>query len=847
MKRFTSTFLALLLLLTCVFTCGVSFGASAAKAESKRVIAMVFDNSGTMFIGETDESNKTWCRATYSVQALATMMNPSDVMYIYPMNPIQIGTSENPTETYTMDKPMEITQKDAAKIREIYTPQLSEDQLFNTHIEAVEKAVAGLKAASGDVKWLVIPTDGTVFYRNQDEVIENSKEELSKLFQQVDTMYLGIGKDGEPDFKTDGTHQFVARWAKNSAEVLKHLTEMGNLMFGRDELPSVAENVTFDVSMKKLILFVQGNEIDNVKLGNLTPISVDKLAYSTYGAEKYLKRQACDTSLQGTMLTFENVDIGSYKLSFSGQASSTAVYYEPDADLQFIFTDAVGNTVDPNALYEGDYIVSYGLKDRKTGKLIKSDLLGDPQYRGSYTLNGKEYPITHDGQNGEVKVTLNMGDTFEAKMTVTYLSGYTITKDSSDFGWPKGGVTVAARPAGDLRLEIAGGDAVYPLQTLEEGSPFTIKVFYKDEQLTGDALKSVTLNLGDSNAGIEGPTFADDHYVVKLCYKDPASPKDTVCGECKVTVGAKYTAKGSEEATAVGAFKYTIDEDEGLLKMEMSAPQDYVVISEMSESQPMTVTLTIEGKPLTPEQFASTVLQVDCGGIKHTVTPREQDSSYVIQLLPTDGIDEGNYPITVKAVYTDKIGRAYEAENGARITLSTMPLWLKWVIGISLLLLFIILLYLILHIRVPPKHVRKETDSCSLSVGGRDVTNDANFEARSSGKQIVAYVEYGGEELGRVILNKLAPGKESYLYKTSPKRNFWAKFPESATVTGEVTAFDVAGVDYIVDKEGNVVPADEQQAAYMITNGASITINGRTMIAGRTKNFSADIPLNFKK
>ena len=60
--------------------------------------------------------------------------------------------------------------------------------------------------------------------------------------------------------------------------------------------------------MKKLIVFIQGESIDNVSLGDAKPASTDKLKYSTYGAKNY--KSVCDTSLQGTMLTYENLDAG---------------------------------------------------------------------------------------------------------------------------------------------------------------------------------------------------------------------------------------------------------------------------------------------------------------------------------------------------------------------------------------------------------------------------------------------------------------------------------------------------------------------------------------------------------
>ena len=109
------------------------------------------------------------------------------------------------------------------------------------------------------------------------------------------------------------------------------------------------------------------------------------------------------------------------------------------------------------------------------------------------------------------------------------------------------------------------------------------------------------------------------------------------------------------------------------------------------------------------------------------------------------------------------------------------------------------------------------------------------------------FVEYNADEIGRIVLNKLAPGKESYLYKTSPKRSFLVKFPESVSVSGEVTAVDIAGVEYTVDKDGRIMPVEEQQSPYTIANGSSITMNGKTLVSGKTKNFNAEIPLNFKK
>jgi hypothetical protein len=129
------------------------------------------------------------------------------------------------------------------------------------------------------------------------------------------------------------------------------------------------------------------------------------------------------------------------------------------------------------------------MKDARTGQLISSELLGNPHYEGTYSVNGIETSFTHDGYSGEVPISLMMNDSFDAKLTATYLSGYTISKDSSDFGWPQGGIQVAARPAGELKLEISGGEEIYSLQKLEEGTEYIAKIFYQGSQLTGKELE----------------------------------------------------------------------------------------------------------------------------------------------------------------------------------------------------------------------------------------------------------------------------------------------------------------------------------------------------------------------
>lgn len=845
MKRYICTVLAVFLLLTCMLT-GSRQVYAVEKGVESRAIAIVFDNSGSMYIG----GDQAWCRATYAMEVFASMLNKGDTLLIYPMHPITVGGKE-----YTMADPFRVTDAaQASMIRDIYTKEAS-----GTPIESVDYAVQGLQAIQADKKYMIVLTDGEAFYQNETEMnTKETKQQLDARFQEhagkdMTVMYLGIGNNVVmPD--TEQSEYFVKKQAKNSEDVLSALTEMCNQIFGRDSLPKShisGKEVEFDISMRKLIVFVQGENVSGLTVtGASGPVgqqqSVASTKYGTAGCGNH--NSVPDTSLQGMMVTYTDCAAGSYTIDYTGTATSVEVYYEPDAALDFVFTDAVGNTVDPNALYEGDYKVSFGMKDARTGKLIASDLLGKPHYQGSYSINGEAFPITHDGHSGEVPVTLNMNDTFDAKLTVTYLSGYTITKDSSDFGWPEGGIQVAARPAGDLRLEITGGEALYSLQDLEEAKPFRATVYYQGQQLTGEALESVALKWDPetSNAEIK-KEFADDHYNLSLHYKDPAAPENTVCGACTVTIYAFYAEKGSSEAQAQASLTYDINDDFSPLRMELFAPEDYIVISELGSSQAIVVSLTLDGAALTHEDFAAVELQVDCGGIEHTVTAREQDSSYLIQLLPTDGIAEGDYPIHVTAVHTDHIDRTTQADDSLTITLSNVPLWVKWLAASLLLLLLLLIILLILHIKVLPKKAHITKKDSTMIFDGEDETKSTTFHAKIEKGQMVLHGKYAGTKSGLAM--DVKPGKESYLRKSQTRRSAQVK---SASVrkfgNATIQEASVGSIKYVLNEDTNKLERmPKNEKPFELKHGTTISYSGTMLNAGVPKPFTVTTKLNFKK
>ena len=89
---------------------------------------------------------------------------------------------------------------------------------------------------------MLVLTDGGTFYKNNYELSPQSTQaELDARIQAqagngMTVMYLGIGSEAcVPN--TGEWEYFVKRQAVNTADVLSTLTEMCNLIFGRDTLP----------------------------------------------------------------------------------------------------------------------------------------------------------------------------------------------------------------------------------------------------------------------------------------------------------------------------------------------------------------------------------------------------------------------------------------------------------------------------------------------------------------------------------------------------------------------------------------------------------------------------------
>lgn len=700
---------------------------SGTKNAKSRSIAIVYDNSGSMYI----DQNLAWCRAIYSMEVFASMMNEGDTFQIYPMFEITVGQ-----KTYSSQNPFTLYGGGATSgIRDIFTTNAG-----GTPIETILDAYTGLNQTRADEKWLIVLTDGDVFYEDGASLGRRTQSRLSEVLTEynhsVNVLYLGIGANAViPEVEDGSPFQYYADKASNSADVLSKLTEMCNFIFGRDVLDSTNDQLSFDVSMKKLFLFVQGSDISQVALQDSSGRSIGAPTleytprYSEQGAGNYAA--VSDQSLSGTIAVYDTpLDAGTYTLSYAGNPSNVEVYYEPDVDLSAVFLDEHGDEVSASEhLYSGTYSIRYCLVD-KDGTPTSSALLGETHYTVDYTKNGKVESAESDSE-GEISVDLAEGDTLSGGIEVSYLSGYTIARTFEDFGWPAEGISVVNRPAGALDLELTGGQETIPLSLLEQ-DPYSINLKYNGARLTSEELKNAGLLVERESGNIDWEIVQDgDTYLLSLRYPEPV--ETTECGECHLSVSASYTDPfGVTAVSEPQDIVFTVEDDGATLSVTVSG-DDYFVLSDLDEGE-ILVKLQMDGQELTEEQLSAASVTID-GEIPCTAEPVYGASAFRVKIADSKKAVAGKYRLRITGTAEDQIGREITGRKEWGVELQHYPRWLR-ILSICLIVLLILAsLISYMNMKVLTKRIILNNAESLFMVDGDIITGSGNCKFSGGNKK----------------------------------------------------------------------------------------------------------------
>ena len=853
-KRTALGLLAGLLLLTAAEMPALAAG--SGKEDVSRAIAIVFDNSGSMYVGR----NMAWCRATYAIEVFASMMNAGDTLQVYPMYEVTVDG-----KTYTSEAPFTISGgDDMSVIQSMYTPFAGD-----TPIETIEDAYAGLQQTSADEKWLIVLTDGAVFYEDGqemggDQTRQRLEEVLAEYNRSVNVLYLGIDPAAIiPEVSGSGQYQYHTDKAADSSDTLTKLTEMCNMIFGRDVLTNAGEQVTFDVSMKKLILFVQGSDISGVTLRTASGASVGEPSqeyfprYSEMGAgtarlDGTPAAFGVDESLSGYIAIYDTeLEAGTYALDYSGSISNVSIYYEPDIDLEASLVDSYGSVMTASSdLYPGTYTIRYGLVDKEGNETV-SDLLGQTDYTITYVINGQEETVRSD-QSGQVELELAEGDTLDGRISVTYLSGYTINKGFSDFGWPVGGFQVVARPAGLLELKVSGGQESFGLSELES-VPYSLQLIYEGAPLSGGALDTagVSARMEGGNAGY-ALTQEEGGFTLNLQYAGSAA--DTTCGKYTMYLTAEYTDEfGVTSTSQEVAVPFELTDDGYGLEMDIKG-SGYFVLADLADSEPITVVLAVDGVPLTDEQLDQVVLTVDGDSLTCETEPLYGESAFAVRIVPDGNAQLGRYTLHITASAQDQVGRDITAEDDKGVELSNHPLWLRILVICLIIALIIALIVLYLNMKVLPKKITVNSGQTAFIVEGETVNGAAKCSYSGGGKRSgsiqVATPNYSGNPLikGGFTLNLAAVSPR----RTKSSRRRAAVTSISVSNSTALQSLSVGTHNLVKVDEGDgviwmfdskQVPSSNVSTKFEIGGKPTCTFMGETI---NGESFTLTVQLQFK-
>ncbi|MBQ2963672.1 MAG: hypothetical protein IJE14_03340 [Clostridia bacterium] len=488
---------------TFVFAAANEEDTNITKVNRRYEIAVVYDNSGSMYM------SKAWCYAKYSMEIFASMLNYSngDKLLVFPMWEVSTDGKavEATAEPVESSGSIQVNSPDEVKkISNMYTlnadgtPITQVDNAYNYLLSVPEKEDTITE------KWLVVITDGEF---NDDEGRVLSPDAVrdhlaSKATDGIRVQYLGF--DGAKTLKSDESNGFYSKTSKAST-LRKDLTDICNEIFRRAILSKSylnSKNLKLGISMRKLIVFVQGKNAEIVSLeqkatGKKISVVADsgKIQYSKLGAANY-KKAPYDDSLYGQVVTFDACEAGDYILNYKG-ATEIQIFYEPDVDIDITVKNEKGEEVTPESdnLYPGKYSVEYAVIDRMTRKdVVDSPLMGengveDLVCNAEITRDGKTQ-IIENFKSGD-EVDLKAGDSLFLNISAKYLEDYTITTKENIKGSTFNIKDFPDTPEFKVDVDVLQDKDWYTLADREKWEPIKVGFSLGGEPLTDEQVAAI--------------------------------------------------------------------------------------------------------------------------------------------------------------------------------------------------------------------------------------------------------------------------------------------------------------------------------------------------------------------
>lgn len=493
----STTFILIMILSIFSVTPVTAETSSTTKDITTHDIAIVFDNSGSMY------DKESWSQALYAMEVFATMVDyDHDKLGIYPMGPISIGKGGKESG----DR-LDISSKDDVKnIERIYCEHTSE-----TILAPAYSAYDYLMKSDADEVWMIVLTDGAFYYDKDVDAEDAAAKKAGKKIEEksadwisnklnafskdsggkIKVQYLGF--DEASRLSSNPSNNFFAARAASESDLTRELVGICNQIFQRDQLPDVSSDGRFsiDVSMKNMFAFVQGKgaKIKTLSTDGGSVIKVQNstvLEASKEGGTNHKRHPSPVADVAGQMVEFGTCDAGSYQLDFTG--SNVQIFYEPDVRIKTTLTDADGEVIDDftEDVLPGEYTLTYDLVDRSGKSASGSPLLGNVVIDDAVVTNKGQSKKVPSGE----KILLESDSETSISIEATYLNNYHISNESEE-GIGHINVTPPQLDELVIKADVTQSESWYNTGDHDNWKPITVKVEYDGKSLSDELMKAL--------------------------------------------------------------------------------------------------------------------------------------------------------------------------------------------------------------------------------------------------------------------------------------------------------------------------------------------------------------------
>lgn len=350
MKRLFSVVLAVLVLATSFAFLG-AFTASAETLCVKKVVSVVYDDSGSM----RNSDNPThmgdlvkWAYASYAMQTFCGMLNENDELYITYMSKVEASPSYRPEELSVSSSGI---QNSVDYIR-------NHDDWNGTTFESVELAMKKLEEVQdkdpNTQYWLVVLTDGQFYDKEKAEVNNilldfTSKKMANESTPQITFMAIGADEDEANEYAPQGDESkgFFVEKAIGTDGIIDTLSEIAAKVSGRTQLDSKDINrinnrkieVTSEVPIFNIAVLSQKSEakVTRASYSSGASLDISRSANFRYPESPNTKT---DESLVGSGCLIDNngdaIKEGKYIIEFDKDIAveDIVVLFEPALEVR---------------------------------------------------------------------------------------------------------------------------------------------------------------------------------------------------------------------------------------------------------------------------------------------------------------------------------------------------------------------------------------------------------------------------------------------------------------------------------------------------------------------------------